>query len=331
MLGLDTPIIAAPMAGGPTTPALVIAAAEAGGLGFLAGGYRTASDLAEQIAKVRAATQAFGVNLFSPNPVPVVPSLYARYRDEIRADAERFGADVPETPVEDDDAWRDKIDLLLADPVPVVSFTFGLPEPAALSALKKAGSVVVQTVTSAEEALHAAEAGVDALVVQASAAGGHSGTFTPEQVPVEKPLSELLREVNHAVGLPKIAAGGLVTPGQVAEVIHCCAAAAMVGTALLLAPEAGTNAAHRHALSTWDRGDTVITRAFTGRPARALPNTFVTAHPDAPLGYPALHHLTRPMRRAGDPDHVNLWAGTGFRAARARPATTILRDLTTSL
>ena len=333
-LGVSIPVIAAPMAGGPTTPALVVAAARAGALGFLAAGYQTAESLGRQLAEVRAETSAFGVNLFAPNPLPVDPSAYAGYRDQVRADAERFGVEVPLSPVEDDDGWRDKVDLLLDQPVPLVSFTFGLPDAAASAALHKVGSTLIQTVTCAEEALRAAEAGVDVIAVQASAAGGHSGTFAPERVPPAKPMAELLIEVNHAVGLPKIVAGGIVEPRQVAAAIRCCAQAVMVGTVLLLAPEAGTSDAHREALAE-DRGDTVLTRAFTGRPARALPNTFLAAHQDAPLGYPALHHLTRPMRKAaaavGDPEYVNLWAGTGYRAATSRPAGQILRDLAVEL
>ncbi|HEX6340229.1 NAD(P)H-dependent flavin oxidoreductase [Umezawaea sp.] len=335
-LGVALPVLAAPMAGGPTTPDLVVAAASAGALGFLAGGYRTPEQLGEQIAAVRSATGAFGVNLFAPNPVRVERAAYRRYRDAVRADAERFGAAVPPEPVEDDDHWRDKVDLLLDHPVPVVSFTFGLPDAAAVAALHRAGSVLVQTVTSADEALRAVDAGVDALVVQASAAGGHSGTLTPDRIPPEKPLRELLTEVNHAAGLPKIAAGGVVDPAEVAAMITCCARAVLVGTALLLAPEAGTSAAHRAALLGADRGDTVVTRAFTGRPARAVPNLFTAAHHDhAPSGYPALHHLTRPMRAAataaGDPEHVNLWAGTGYRQVRPRPAADTLTDLARDL
>jgi nitronate monooxygenase len=331
-LGLAIPVLAAPMAGGPATPALVVAAARAGGLGLLAGGYKSAEALAEQIAVVRRETATFGVNLFAPNPVPVDPAEYVRYRDAVRADAERFGTELPERPIEDDDGWRDKIDLLLADPPPVVSFTFGVPDAVAVAALRRAGSILVQTVTSAAEALRAADAGVDVLAVQASAAGGHSGTLTPDRLPPATPLPALLTEVNHAVQLPKIAAGGLADRAAVAAAIGCGADAVMVGTALLLAPESGTSAVHRAALLDPERGDTVVTRAFTGRPARALPNAFLEAHTaHAPSGYPALHHLTSPMRQAaaavGDPEFVNLWAGTGYRAATRRPAGEILDEL----
>ena len=335
-LGVRLPVVAAPMAGGPTTPELVVAAARAGSIGFLAGGYQTPARLGEQIAAVRSATGTFGVNLFAPNPVRVETAAYRRYRDALSGDAERFGAAVPPEPVEDDDHWRDKIDVLLEHPAPIVSFTFGLPDAGAVSALHRAGSILVQTVTSADEALRAVDAGVDTLAVQGSAAGGHSATLTPDRIPTEKPLRELLAEINHAAGLPKIAAGGIVDPAEVAAMITCCAQAVMVGTALLLAPEAGTSTAHRKALLGEDRGDTIVTRSFTGRPARAMPNRFTSAHHDhAPSGYPALHHLSGPMRRAataaGDPEYVNLWAGTGYRHVRERPVAETLTNLARDL
>jgi NAD(P)H-dependent flavin oxidoreductase YrpB (nitropropane dioxygenase family) len=302
-----------------------------GSLGFLAAGYLTAEALAERVARVRAATSAFGVNLFAPNPVPVDPARYAAYRDQLRAVAERYDVELPSEPVEDDDAWRDKIDLLLEQPAPVVSFTFGIPDAASLAALRAAGSTLVQTVTSADEARGAAEAGVDALAVQASAAGGHSGTLTPGRIPPERPLVELLREVRAAVDLPLLGAGGIAGADDVSAALRAGADGVVVGTLLLLATESGVSRAHRAGLADHERR-TVVMRAWTGRPARGLRNAFSDAYDAvAPGGYPALHHLTRPIRRAaaeaGDPERVNLWAGTGFRSARAAPAAEILAGL----
>ncbi len=333
-VGAELPIIAAPMAGGPTTPEFVIAAADAGALGFLAAGYKSAAQLAEQIEAVRTATSTFGVNLFAPNPVPVGAAEYDAYRGELQDDAARHGVDLPARPRQDDDAWQDKIDLLIANPVPIVSFTFGIPSDAALAALRRAGSTLVQTVTSPDEARRAADAGVDALAVQASAAGGHLGTLTPERIAPARPLLDLLREID--VGLPLIAAGGISDASQVAASINAGAVAAMVGTVLLLAPEAGTSDAYRAALSGADRGDSIITRAFTGRPARALRNRFTNAHnAHAPAGYPALHYLTSPIRKAAaadkNPEDINLWAGTGHRNARTQPLATTLRELARDL
>jgi NAD(P)H-dependent flavin oxidoreductase YrpB (nitropropane dioxygenase family) len=334
-LGLSSPVIAAPMAGGPSTPELVLAAASVGSLGFLAGGYRTAEALAEQIASVRASAGAgpFGVNLFAPNPVPVDAAAFRRYAATLQREADEFGLDLRNArAVEDDDHWREKIALLLAEPVAVASFTFGIPPAATVAALRRAGTLVVQTVTSADEAKLAEVAGVDLLAVQAAAAGGHSGTLTPERLPVDLPLTELLAQVRAAVAVPLVAAGGLATPAAVAGALAAGAEAVMVGTVLLRSDESGANQPHRTALTDPARGDTVVTRAFTGRPARALPNRFTERYSDlAPAGYPALHHLTSPLRKAavaaGDPERVNLWAGTGYRHASAEPAARILTRL----
>lgn len=330
-LGVTSPVVAAPMAGGPTTPDLVLAAAGAGSLAFVAGGYLTAEALADQLAHVRAEEEVYGVNLFAPNPVPVDPAAYAAYRELIAPEAQRYGVELPAHPIEDDDAWRDKVDLLVDHPAPVVSFTFGIPEAAVLTALRGAGSRLVQTVTSADEARRASEAGVDALAVQASTAGGHSGTLTPERIPPERALTDLIREIKAAVGLPLLGAGGIASRDHVAAVLAAGAEAAVVGTALLLADESGASAAHRAGLTDHSR-ETAVMRAWTGRPARGLRNSFSDAYDDsAPPGYPALHHLTRPLRRAAaaatDPERVNLWAGTGFRSARAAPTAEILAGL----
>ena len=143
LLGSELPVVAAPMSGGPTTTALVLAAAEAGSAGSLAGGYQTAGALAEQVAGVRASTERYGVNLFSPNPEPVDRAAYAAYRELLLPLAGSYGVDLPATPVEDDDGWRDKVDVLVSVAPPVVSFTFGLPEPTAAAELRSAGCTLV--------------------------------------------------------------------------------------------------------------------------------------------------------------------------------------------
>ncbi|MER6345168.1 NAD(P)H-dependent flavin oxidoreductase [Streptomyces sp. NPDC001595] len=333
-LGVQTPVLAAPMAGSPTTPELVVSAARAGSLGFLAAGYKTSEALEAQIAHVRTAgIGAFGVNLFVPGRVPVDPVDFRAYARAIAPEAETYGLDTERALiVEDDDHWTDKLDLLLSSPVPVVSFTFGLPEPAVIASLRAAGTLVVQTVTSPAEARAAAEAGVDVLAVQSSDAGGHSGTWSPQHPSPAMPLPELLRAVRSDVSVPLVAAGGIATPKEVTEALSSGAGAVMVGTVLLRADEAGTSAPHRAALTDPERRGTVVTRAFTGRPARALRNDFVDRYGElAPYGYPALHHLTSPMRgaatAASDVERINLWAGTGYRHATAEPAGRILDRL----
>ncbi len=331
LMGSELPVVAAPMSGGPTTSALVLAAVEVGSGGSLAGGYKTAEALAEQVAEVRATTDRYGVNLFSPNPEPVDPAAYAAFRDLLLPLAESYAVDLPATPVEDDDGWQDKVDLLVEVAPPLVSFTFGLPEATATARLRSAGCTLVQTVTSPDEALRSVEASMDALIVQSPDAGGHWGTFTPARPPERLRLPALIRAVRAATDLPIMAVGGVGSSADVTAALEAGADAVAVGTLLLLATEAGTNPAHRAGFEA-DRGDPVTTAAFSGRPASGLPNEFLAAYDGrGPLGYPALHHLTSPIRRAaaaaGNPEHVNLWAGAGHRAVEARPAGEILRGL----
>ena len=197
-LGVTLPVLAAPMAGGPGTPALVEEAMAAGSLGFVAGGYLTAQRLEEHLLAVRH-LPAYGVNLFAPTPVPVDPAAYRSYRDLIRAEADRYSLDLPAEPVEDDDHWRDKIDLLLAEAPAVVSFTFAVPARDVVAAFQSAGSLVVQSVTSVAEARRAVEAGADALAVQSTAAGGHWGTLTPT-APLRETALEHARELLSEAG-----------------------------------------------------------------------------------------------------------------------------------
>jgi NAD(P)H-dependent flavin oxidoreductase YrpB (nitropropane dioxygenase family) len=177
---------------------------------------------------------------------------------------------------------------------------------------------------------------VEVLAVQGREAGGHYGTLTPRAFPDPGPLTGLVAAVRAAVPLPVVAAGGLATPQDVAGALAAGAEAVAVGTVLLRSHESGASAVHRAALADPARDRTVVTHAFTGRPARALANGFVAAHDaGAPFGYPALHHLTSGLRRAaaaaGDAERVHLWAGTGYRQATAEPVAAIVTRLASAL
>ncbi len=331
-LGSDIPVVGAPMAGGPTTPALIEAVAIGGGLAFLPGGYRTAAQLDEAIAELQGRGVPFGVNLFAPRIVPVDPSAYAEYRRSLSAEAKRRGVDLPERAVEDDDDWAAKIDVLCARSVPFFSVTFGLVPAADLARLRKAGTQVGVTVTSPAEAAAASDSGADFLVVQGVAAGGHSGVHDPRTLPADLATADLVRAVRARSTRPIVAAGGVDGAAAVRELSAAGADAVAVGTLLLRTDEAGTSAVHRAALADPQFTETTVTHCFTGRPARALRTRFVDDFADrAPLGYPALHHLTRPLRQAaaqaGDPHGVHLWAGTGWRNAPTGSATDIVRSL----
>nr|BEK64869.1 nitronate monooxygenase [Kitasatospora purpeofusca] len=327
---LTVPVIGAPMAGGATTPELVAAVNAAGGLGFLAAGYRSAAATAEQIDLTRKLTdRPFGVNLFVPAG-PGDPAAVAAYRERLRPEAERHGVVLPEAIGPDRDDWDAKIAALLDGPVAAVSYTFGLPAAEEARALRAAGVFQVGTVTTPEEARRAEAAGMDALCVQGPEAGGHRATHGIADRPGEVPLLDLLAAVRSVTGLPLVAAGGLADGASVAAALRAGAVAVQVGTALLRADEAGTSAAHRAALTEFET--TTVTRAFTGRPARGLRNAFIDRYgPYAPAAYPEVHHLTQPLRAAaagrGDTGAMHLWAGTGHRAARGGPAAGIVARL----
>lgn len=330
---LARPLVAAPMAGGPSTPDLVVSAAQAGGLGFLAAGYKTVDAVAAEIDAVRAAgVETFGLNLFVPSTEPTPDAAVAAYRATLAPLAKRLGVE-PGTPRPDDDSYDSKLALAVERRVPVVSFTFGLPDAATVSALHAADAAVWATVASLDAARAAAERGVDALVVQGCEAGGHRATLTAAEPPHERRTIDLVAQTA-AVGVPLIAAGGIASRADVATALAAGARAVQLGTALLLCPEAGTSDAHRAALRDPRFTETAVTRAFTGRPARGLANAFMADHPDAPAAYPAVHQVTSPLRRAaaasGDVENLHLWAGTRWADAVAEPLADVFAHLSRS-
>ncbi|WP_026555656.1 NAD(P)H-dependent flavin oxidoreductase [Arthrobacter sp. 35W] len=331
-------LIAAPMAGGTSTTALATAAASAGALGFLAAGYRSVQEVAEQIAATRAGlagTSSFGVNVFVPGETgldPAAAAALAAYRAVLEEEAQRCGASVGPIPQRLDDEWPEKIELLCQDPVPYVSFTFGLAPTGVVRRLQRAGSIVLASVTTTAEALAAQETGVDALVVQHPSAGGHSAAFLPAPGTSGQGFAdaaELVRAVAASTTLPLVGAGGIGTPAQAKAALAAGARAVQLGTALVRTPESGARDLHKNALADPRYTETAVTRAFTGRPARALVNRFVREHSaHAPEAYPQVHFLTAGIRAAaaaaGDAGSLNLWAGTEWRHARADPARDVL-------
>jgi nitronate monooxygenase len=213
-----------------------------------------------------------------------------------------------------------------------VSFTFGCPAKDIVANLARRGSRVVVTVTSAAEAVLAAEAGADALCVQGAEAGGHRGTFDNPARPDDMGLLPLLRTVIATVDTPLIAAGGLSHGNDIAAVLVAGARAAQLGTIFLACPESGAHKLHKEALTDPAYPGTAVTRAFTGRPARGLVNRFVLDHSEAaPAAYPHVRHVTRDIIRAaaqaGDTAAMFLLAGQAHRFAREQPAAQLVRSL----
>jgi nitronate monooxygenase len=322
------PIVQAPLAGGPSRPELTAAVSGAGGLGFLAAGYKSPDAVRADIAATRAlSSEPFGVNLFVLAEAPVDAAGLAAYARRLEHEARRYGVPLGE-PGFEDDAFDAKLEVVLEAEVPIVSFTFGCPSREVIGRLHEREASVWITVTEPEEALAAADLGADVLVVQGVEAGGHRGSFEDRDGRGEVALLPLLRLVAREVELPLVAAGGIADGAGVAAVLAAGARAAQVGTAFMRCPEAGTSAAHREALTR--PGRTALTRAFTGRRARGIVNRFLEEHDaHAPAAYPHVHHMTAPLRAAArearDAETVNLWAGQSYELAEEVPAADLVR------
>jgi nitronate monooxygenase len=326
---LSVPIVLAPLAGGPATPELAVAVSNAGGLGFLAAGYKPTSAVGDEIAAFRRGSRGpLGVNVFSPPLHPSPPSAYADYVERIRAEADRLGIAVG-SPRLDDDQFTDKVALLTEAKPEFASFVFGCPPADVILRLRQAGVTVLVTVTTPEEAEQAVAAGSDGLVVQGLEAGGHRGSASNQDQPAYGLLS-LLQLIARRPQVPLVAAGGIASGSGVAAVLAAGATAAQIGTAFLRCPESGTSPVHRAAIA--GAATTEVTRAFTGKPARGIVNRFMREFSaDAPPAYPEIHHVTAPLRaagrRSGDADLVNLWAGQAHALAREEPAAEVVARL----
>ncbi len=320
------------MAGGPTTVALVTAAAGAGALGFLAGGYKTAAQMTAEMEAVRAAgVVAFGVNVFVPGRPTAEPGRVAAYVASLAPEAAILGV-APGEPSWDDDDYGRKLEALRARPPAAVSFTFGVPGAETVRSLQAVGSLVMVTVTTPEEAVQALRVGPDALCLQGAEAGAHRGSLAnDDRADQDRPIDALLAAVLRRTTVPLIAAGGVGGPQDVAGLLARGATLVQAGTAFLRCPESGAPQAHKDALGATAFGGTTVTRAFSGRRARALVNATVRAHPDAPPAYPEINNATRPLRaaaaKAGDAERMSLYAGTAFRRAEARPAGEVVERL----
>ncbi|MDT9701235.1 nitronate monooxygenase [Streptomyces sp. P17] len=333
------PIVQAPMAGGVSVPTLAAAVAEAGGLGFLAAGYKTADGMYQEIKQLRGLTgRPFGVNLFMPQPEYADVAAIDVYAHQLAGEAGWYETELGDPDSGRDDGYEAKLAVLLDNPVPVVSFHFGVPSRDVLDSLRRAGTLTLVTATTAEEALAVERAGADAVIAQGVEAGGHQGTHrdNPETDGTGIGLLSLIAQVRETVSIPVVAAGGIMRGSQIAAVLAAGASAAQLGTAFLATPESGANAVHKQALTNPLFARTESTRAFSGRPARGLVNRFMREHgPYAPAAYPEIHHLTSPLRKAaakaGDAQGMALWAGQGHRMARELPAGQLVEVLAAEL
>jgi nitronate monooxygenase len=332
LVGIDNPIVLAPLAGGPSTPALAAAVSEAGGLGSLGVGYLAPGAIGDEIAAVRRATaRPFAVNLFVDRPgvvdraeVDHAWALLAPYRHELG---------MPETapPERFTEPYDEQLGAVLEARVAVVSFTFGLPDAGAIDALHDNGTLVMITVTSEPEGRAAASAGADLLCAQGAEAGGHRASFLGATDDGLVGLVALVPRVVDSTGLPVVASGGIMDGRGVAAALALGAGAVQLGTAFLRCPEAGTSLPYRQAIAE-SNGSTTLTSAISGKLARGLPNRLTRDLADAPVpAYPVMNALTRELRRAaaglGRSELLSLWAGQGVGATRELPAATLVSRL----
>jgi len=339
-LGMTHPILQAPMAG-VATPALAAAVSEAGGLGSLGLGPISVAAARALLAEMRARTdRLFGVNLFCAPSPPRDAAKEAAWLERLRPAFEALGAAPPERlepPFEPSLADPAMLPLLLETKPALVSFHLGLPEARAVAALRHAGIVVIATATSLEEALQVESAGFDAVVAQGIEAGGHRGIFDPDaDNDARLHTLDLVRTVMPRLSIPVIAAGGVMDGSDIAKMLRAGAAITQLGTAFLCCPETTGHDLYRAAMLQLTEG-TVLTRAITGRPARAVVNALSALGADAPpkeipaFPLPAMASRALAVAAAPRSDYLALWAGAGMSRARAMPAATLMETLVTEL
>ncbi len=335
LLGIEHPIIQAPMAGA-TTPALAAAVSNAGGLGSLGCAFMTPERTGEEIAKTMMATnRSINVNFFVHEPPGDDAQKNASAKDQLQPYFDEYGlGDMPEVVPTNFPFDEAMLDVMLELRPRVVSFHFGLPAQHMVEALKDAGIVVLSSATTVREAIILADGGVDAVIAQGWEAGGHRGTFASTMDAARVGTMALVPQIVDAVNVPVIAAGGIADGRGIAAAFALGAAGVQPGTAFLTTEEAATPAVYRRALLEANDEDTRLTRAFSGRPARGLSNRYIeeTAARQHELpDFPLMNTVTAPLRKAsveaGSPDFVALWSGQAMSLNRSGPAGELLEKM----
>ncbi len=320
-LGIEHPILLAPMAGSGGTPELAAAVSNAGGLGAWGGAYSKPEEIAATIRRMRQLTaKPFNINLFAGGygaDLGIDPQPMLAIVAEAHAKLGLAPPILPPMPASPFDA---QLEAVLEERPRVFSFTFGAPSDSQIAALKQRDVVVIGTATTVQEARHLEQTGVDAIALQGAEAGAHRGTFLAAFEQSMIPIATLVAECRAAVRIPLIASGGLMDGRDIAAMMKLGAAAAQLGTAFLPCPESGAPDAYKQALLHAKSDRTVITRAFSGRPARGIKNAFITmveSKKSSILPFRQQNDLTRPMRTAagakGVADYISLWAGRVWR------------------
>lgn len=333
LFGIDLPILLAPMAGA-TTPALCAAVSNAGGLGGHGVTTLPPDGLRADIAAIRSASnRPFHLNFFAHEAPPGDGEAGPAMRAMLQGlwTEKGLGA-LPAAEASWPTFHEAQLEVVLETRPDVVSFHFGLPDQALVDRVKGAGCKVLCSATGPAEAIELEKRGVDAVIAQGFEAGGHSGIFLSDPMRGAMTTMTLVPQVADAIGLPVIAAGGIMDGRGIAAALMLGAAGVQVGTAFLSCPEAATSPAHRAALlAARDKGTaTMLTRGVSGRPARGLENRLlaaVKALEAEAAPFPMQNPLTRPLSATGDADLAVMWAGGGAALSRALPAAELVARL----
>ncbi|MBC3482898.1 MULTISPECIES: nitronate monooxygenase family protein [unclassified Pseudomonas] len=337
LLGIELPILQAPMAGA-TGSAMAIAVGAAGGLGALPCAMLTAAQIAEEIEAFRAACpgRPLNLNFFCHQPPLPDAERDARWKQALKPYYSEVGADFEAPTPASNRAPFDEQSCQLVERLhpEVVSFHFGLPAPQLLQRVKATGAKVLSSATTVAEAVWLERHGCDAIIAMGYEAGGHRGMFLSEDITSQIGTFALVPQIADAVKVPVIAAGGIGDHRGLVAALALGASAVQIGTAYLFCPEAKVSAAHRHALDTAPASETALTNLFTGRPARGIINRVMRElgpmselAPRFPLAGGALMPLRAITDPQGNSDFSNLWSGQALRLGRHLPAGELTRDI----
>jgi nitronate monooxygenase len=338
LLKIRYPIIQAPMAGGPTTSALVSAVSNAGGLGMIGAGYMQPNQIRKQIREVREVTdKPFGINLFVPTKYTMEKGKIQKAETLLQPIREQFEVDIPKSfpsYEKDLETFHEQVYILIEEKVPICSFTFGIPSTEIITKLKKHEIIVLGTATTVREAIMNERAGIDAVVVQGTEAGGHRGTFIGDFEQSLIGLMALVPQVADSISIPVIAAGGIMD-GRGIMAAKCLGAfGVQLGTAFLVCQESGANTAHKDAIIKANEEQAVLTRAFSGKMARGIHNHFIgemDVHEELLPEYPLQNELTKEIRKAstaaGNPEFMSLWGGQSPRLAKKQTVLELMNKI----
>jgi nitronate monooxygenase len=336
LLGIELPIVQAPMAGVQGS-ALAIAVSNAGGLGSLPCAMLTPDAMRKELQQIAANTgKPYNVNFFCHEPPTPSAEREANWRAALAPYYAEFGIDAGDIPA---GPGRAPFSVQAAEVLeefkpPVVSFHFGLPSPDLLARVKAWGAKVLGSATTVDEALWLEAHGADAVIAQGAEAGGHRGMFLTEDLSTQVGTFALVPQLVRALKLPVIAAGGIADAQGVKAALALGAIAAQVGTAYLLCPEATTSALHRAALKSEAARHTAVTNVFTGRPARGIVNRVIRElgpmserTPAFPLATSAIAPLRAKAESRGSGDFSPLWSGQNASGCKEIPAAELTREL----